>query len=206
MADLQSLYAAENLETLRQRYDSWAQRYDADACALGRMLPPVVAGFVGRHVPANVNGPVLDVGCGTGVMGLILTTVGYGPVDGMDLSPGMLAVAEEKAIYRQLFEAALGPDALPMPASSYAVVVAAGVFSPGHAGPEGLDELVRLARAGGIIVFSAALPALDDGFQAKIQQLCDGGHWNLVAASPPFASMLGSTQAPEGRVFVYRVM
>ncbi len=205
MADLHALYSAESLEALRQRYERWAQTYDPDSRALGRMLPPVVAGFVGRHGPAGVNGPVLDMGCGTGVMGLILTTVGYGPVDGVDLSPGMLAVAESKAIYRQLLEAALGPDALPMPAGSYAVVVAAGLFSPGHAGPEGLDELVRVARSGGVIVFSAALPALDDAFQAKIQHLCDSGQWNLVAASAPFASMLGSTEAPDDRVLVYRV-
>lgn len=205
MPELDPLYTAENLDALRRHYDAWADRYDADTRELGRMLPAVVAGFAGKHGPHGMNGPVLDVGCGTGVMGTVLTAIGYGPVDGLDLSPGMLAVAERKAVYRQLVEAALGPDALPMRARSYAMVLAAGVFTPGHAGPEALDELIRLTRSGGVIVFSASLPVLDDAFHARIQRLCDADAWRLIAASAPFAAMLGSAEAPEARVFAYRV-
>jgi predicted TPR repeat methyltransferase len=204
MPELSTLYNAESLEALRAHYDSWAERFDRDAQALGRMVPPVVAGMVGKHVPAGSAGPVLDVGCGTGVMGRILATLGYGPLDGVDLSPGMLAVAGRTEIYRRTYEAAIGPDRLAVASGHYSVCVAVGVFTPGHAGPEGFDELVRITRRGGVLIFSATLPVLDDTFQAKIQQLCDAGTWRLLEATAPFATTLHSPDSLDGRVFAYQ--
>jgi len=203
MPELNSLYNAESLEALRERYDAWAEHYEADAKTLGRMLPPVVAGMAGKHAPSGSAGPVMDVGCGTGVMGRILTTLGYGPVDGLDLSPGMLAVAAQKNVYRRFYEAAIGPDRLAMPTGHYNMCVAVGVFTLGHAGPEGFDELVRITRPGGVLIFSASMPVLDDAFQAKIQHLCDQGKWRLVEASAPFPTTLNSPDALQGRVFAY---
>lgn len=206
MPDLRPLYDAESLEDLRERYDAWAARYDADAAALGRLLPPVVAGVTGKAAPAGTSGPVMDAGCGTGVMGRVLAAVGYGPVDGLDLSPGMLAVAREKPVYRHLHEAALGPDRLPIADGQYGVVVAAGVFTLGHAGPEGLDELVRITRTNGVLVFSAATPVLDDAFLARIQHLADAEQWRLLEATDPFPAALASPDAPHARVFAYQRM
>lgn len=204
MPELQTLYNAESLEALREHYDAWADRFDRDAEALGRMVPPVVAGMVGKHAAAGSAGPVIDAGCGTGLMGRILATLGYGPLDGVDLSPGMLDVAAQKDIYRRTHEAAIGPDRLRIPTGHYSVCVAVGLFTPGHAGPEGFDELIRITRRGGVLIFSATLPVLDDDFQAKIQQLCDQGKWRLLEATAPFATTLNSPDALDGRVFAYQ--
>jgi predicted TPR repeat methyltransferase len=203
MPELNTLYNAESLETLRAHYDAWAQHYEEDAKLLGRMLPPIVAGMVGKHAPAGCVGPVMDVGCGTGVMGQILTTLGYGPVDGIDLSPGMLEVAAQKSVYRGFHEAAIGPDRLQITTGHYSMCIAVGVFTLGHAGPEAFDELVRVTRRGGVLIFSASMPVLDDAFQAKIQRLCDQGKWRLLEASPPFPTLLNSPDRLEGRVFAY---
>lgn len=203
--DLSKFYGAESLDALRESYDEWAASYDTDTLALARMLPPTIAGMAGKHIPNGIRGPVLDVGCGTGLMGSVLSILGYGPLDGLDLSPGMLEGASRSGVYRKLYEAAAGPDRLAMPDNSYAVAVAAGVFTLGHAGPEAFDELLRVMRPSGLIVFSATLPVLDDAFHAKIQTLSDKGRWRLVEASSPFATALNSADAPQGRVFVYRV-
>lgn len=204
MPELNALYNADSLEALRERYDAWAAQYEEDAKALGRMLPPAVAGMVGKHAPPGGTGPVMDAGCGTGVMGQVLTTLGYGPIDGLDLSPGMLEMAARKNVYRRFHEAAIGPDRLRITAAYYNLCVVVGVFTLGHAGPEGLDELVRITRRGGVLIFSASMPVLDDTFQAKIQHLCDQGKWRLLEATPPFPTILNSPDALDGRVFAYQ--
>lgn len=203
--DLNDLYGAESLEDLRGHYDAWAERYEADSLRFGRMAPPVAAGYVGRHTPLGTRGPVMDIGCGTGVMGDILTVLGLGPLDGVDLSPGMLTVAARKGVYRNLLEAAVGPDKLRAQPGSYALTIAVGVFTLGHAGPEALDEMVRLTRPGGLVVFSATLPVLDDGFHAKIQALSDRDRWRMVEATAPFTALRNVPEAPSARVFAYRV-
>jgi SAM-dependent methyltransferase len=45
-----------------------------------------------------------DVGCGTGRTGAWLLAQGIEEIDGVDITPEMLAVARERGVYRQLFE------------------------------------------------------------------------------------------------------
>ena len=87
--------SAPDYEELTQRYDTWANEYDQDLMTFGYNIPSVVAGLMGRYsVPGQ--GPVLDAGCGTGIAGQVLSVLGYRPLIGIDLSPGMLQVAESK--------------------------------------------------------------------------------------------------------------
>jgi predicted TPR repeat methyltransferase len=55
--------------------------------------------------PGRGIGPVLDLGCGTGLMALVLREDGFGPFVGVDLSPAMLAEAARKDLYAELIEA-----------------------------------------------------------------------------------------------------
>ena len=43
---------------------------------------------------------ILDLGCGTGLVGEHLHRHGYTNIDGLDLSPELLQVAQAKGIYR----------------------------------------------------------------------------------------------------------
>src|ERR1700742_3129326 len=49
-------------------------------------------------------GAVADLGCGTGRTASWLAGLGVGEIDGVDLSPGMLAAARERGVYRSLYE------------------------------------------------------------------------------------------------------
>jgi predicted TPR repeat methyltransferase len=59
---------------------------------VGYRHPTICLALLARHLPAGA-GPVLDAGAGTGIIGEWLKILGYGPVEGVDLSPGMLEVA-----------------------------------------------------------------------------------------------------------------
>jgi predicted TPR repeat methyltransferase len=42
---------------------------------------------------------VLDIGCGTGVLGKRLTVLGFKHIDGLDASEGMLKLSKETGAY-----------------------------------------------------------------------------------------------------------
>jgi ubiquinone/menaquinone biosynthesis C-methylase UbiE len=100
-----------------------------------------------------IDGAVLDVGCGTGLVGVSLREGGIGVIDGVDISPQMLAEAGDKKtkngdpVYRNLFAADL-TERLDIPDNQYAGLISAGTFTHKHLGPDSLDELWRVAAPG----------------------------------------------------------
>ncbi len=146
---LEAAYSLETPEDSIQLYASWADSYDETFIeATGYVYHE---GLVGAFLDAggSAGGAVLDVGCGTGVVGIELGDQGETTVDGLDISPEMLAVAATKITahgmkaYRNLLEVDLtGP--VDLPADSYTGIVSAGTFTFGHLPPSGIDPLLRL--------------------------------------------------------------
>ena len=58
-----------------------------------------------RHVPWSTSGRAADLGCGTGRTGAWLHGRGVASIDGVDLTPEMLAVARSRDVYDRLVEA-----------------------------------------------------------------------------------------------------
>ena len=56
---------------------------------------------------------VLDLACGTGRIGVSLRERCHGMIDGVDLTPEMLAVANNKGVYRTLQQAEVSSTGLP---------------------------------------------------------------------------------------------
>jgi predicted TPR repeat methyltransferase len=147
--DLESAYALETPEDSIRLYAGWADTYDKDfAARRGYIFAEAVAEEFARHATER-DTPVLDVGCGTGLVGVALAGLGDWAVDGVDISPEMLAVARAKGVYGALATGDL-TGALDMPDAAYGGFTSAGTFTHGHVGPEALDELVRIARPGAL--------------------------------------------------------
>ncbi|MGX9356304.1 class I SAM-dependent DNA methyltransferase [Roseobacteraceae bacterium S113] len=149
--DLHSAYALETPEDNLRLYADWAASYDADfADATGYRLPGAVAQ---AYQSCGGQGPVLDVGAGTGLVGKALARLDVGPVDGTDLSQEMLDIAAMKGFYARLFRADI-TQPLDIPDAHYAGAVSAGTFTHGHVGPGPVAELLRVIRPGGWLVVS----------------------------------------------------
>lgn len=205
LSRLESTYGAGSIGELRRAYDNWAEEYEADVQQLGRTLPVIVAGLLARYMPPD-GGAVLDAGAGTGIMGQLLSVLGYDPIDALDLSEQMLAQAKEKGVYRELHQGQLGKR-LDLPDNRYSGVVAVGVLTVGHAGPEALDELIRVTRPGGVMVFNVTSPLYRNGFGEKVKELESDGRWELIEATeefPPHLNLEGNGAL--SRVFAYRVL
>ncbi len=146
-------YALETPEDSVRLYGEWALTYDTEFVdRFGYVLFRRVAEQLAK-LKDRVDGPVLDVGCGTGIVGACLREAGIEAVDGIDISAPMLAEAGRKRtangepVYRNLIEADLTTK-LDIADARYAGLVSAGTFTHGHLGPEPLNELWRVAAPG----------------------------------------------------------
>lgn len=162
-------YAIRTPEDSLRVYRDWAASYDTGfAARMAYRLPDLVAR---AYAAAGGAGPVLDAGAGTGLLGMALAGQGIGPVDGIDLSPEMLAVARAKGCYRHLVEADLTRP-LPPLHGPYAGVVSSGTFTHGHVGAAALRPLAGLCRPGAILAFSVNAGVWDSaGFGAALARL-----------------------------------
>ena len=80
---------------------------------------------------------------------------------------------------------------------AYAAIVSTGVFTTGHVGVEGLPELFRIARPGGLIVLSVRVTVWESGFADYLKQKEAKGVVEALETTPIYASMpAGSVTSP----------
>ena len=203
---LNEVYSADgDRNTLDHLYDQWALSYDADLWASGNPYIAILAGMVGRHVP-DLNARILDGGCGTGLLGQVLYQIGYKNLVGIDPARGMLELAQRKNCYQALHPLLLS-SRIALDDNSFDAVVAAGVLTHGHAPPESLDGMLKVARPGAPIAFSISTIAVEEGgFGDKMARLERGGYWSALERSETFRTYPFSEEMGHVRhwVAVYR--
>jgi predicted TPR repeat methyltransferase len=107
---LLAAYRGDTLETLspffiQSLFDQYAFNYDEHLKNTLEYNAPSVARsllYAASALPLNA-GAVLDLGCGTGLMGVVMRDIATELI-GVDLSAGMLQQAEKTAIYNKLIE------------------------------------------------------------------------------------------------------
>ncbi len=186
---LDTVYAAKSVDEIARSYDDWADQYDTEMASLGYRHPAICLALLCRHLPAGAV-PILDAGAGTGLIGEWLRIVGYPSAEALDISPGMLAVARRKGVYDRLHQAALGTR-LPFDDGYFAGVVSAGVFTTGHVGVEGLDDLIRVTRSGGALILTVKDTVWSEGFARRVRELEAAGTLTLLEETPAYVSMPG---------------
>jgi predicted TPR repeat methyltransferase len=188
---LGAVYDAKTPEEVAALYDGWAATYDAEMAAAGYRHPSICLALLARHLPRGA-APVLDAGAGTGLIGEWLGILGYHHVEALDLSEGMLAVAAAKGAYKALHNLALG-GTLPFADGHFAGIVSAGVFTTGHVGAEGLPELIRICRPGGVIVLTVKTTLWEAGFAKAVAAHAAAGRIAVAEETTPYVSMPGET-------------
>lgn len=201
---VQWIYSSRNNQELAERYDQWAKDYDQDLEQDFEWLGPQRAAEVfARYVPKDSR--ILDAGAGTGLVGKFLWEKGYRRIIAMDLSSGMLAEARKKNVYQEFHQMVMG-EPLGFETDSFDAVVSVGVLTVGHAPASSLDELVRITRPGGYVVFSLRPDVYETaGFKEKQAALESQGKWRLVEESEKFQPLPKGEPEVYHQVWVYQV-
>jgi predicted TPR repeat methyltransferase len=92
---------------LRAVFDGYADRFERHLISLGYRIPGAIRKVLLTHRSLRTGtpvGPVLDLGCGTGLVAVALSDLPVGPITGVDVSGRMLAQAAAKGLYEELRE------------------------------------------------------------------------------------------------------
>lgn len=147
------ILTAASTNELMQVYDGWAARYDRELLEDWGYTSPQKAVHLLLEAMASNDLAVLDAGCGTGLVGVLLKEAGISSLTGIDYSPGMLAEAERKGVYDTLHTIDMN-NPLTLPSDSFDAVTCIGTFTSTHVKPQAVTELARVTRSGGVLVFT----------------------------------------------------
>ena len=194
------VYKLEKDKEIYDLYTEWADSYEQDVIQNGYRTPERCANDL-ANITRDFSLPILDIGCGTGYSGLALQKAGFTTIDGTDINPSMLAIAQSRQIYNNVY---LGTIENPFPdnASSYAVISAIGVIGSGAAPVGILKETVKILASDAYFVFSLNEHTLKDPvFSEAIEESIEAGVCDLVSKSMgPHLEKLNTNSA----VFVLR--
>ena len=154
-------------------FNGCAGDFDAHLVSLHYRIPGLLRAALLAERPSLAGaterfGPVLDLGCGTGLVGVALSDLNLAPLVGGDLAAGMLAQARARGLYADLRQADI-ETVLAEATESWALLLAGDVLC--YVGA--LEGILKNARArlrpgapgaAGLFLFSVeALPAAEAG-------------------------------------------
>ena len=188
---LEWIDAAKSKEEFAERYDEWASTYDEDLIEKWEYRMPAFIGDLFMKYVKNHEASILDAGAGTGLGGEYIKQHGYDNLVGIDASQGMLNQAKPKNIYRKLEKMFLG-ERLDFPDNHFDAVLSVGTIGP--APPESFDELIRITKSSGFIVFSLRVAFYNEPqFHEKLRSLQELGKWKLVEWTDPVQGIPGES-------------
>ena len=146
-------------EDSRELYAQWAPTYDKSFIEETKYIYPAnIARVLSKHMPADRSFTVIDIGCGTGAVGEEVAKIRpKSIIEGVDISPEMLAVAASKLradgakVYEDLHEADITAT-IYFASNYFDFLVSAGSFTIGHLGAYELIDVIQVCRSGATIV------------------------------------------------------
>lgn len=146
-------------------FDEYADRFDASLTgALGYRAPELLERAIRRAAPGRQFPRALDLGCGTGLMGVRLRSL-VGKLEGQDISSAMLRKAEARGVYDRLDKSDL--QMLALDPASVDLVTAADVFIYLGALDRVFATVAGGLSAGGLFAFSVEALDADGGFRLR---------------------------------------
>ena len=202
---VQWVYSSRDNKELEDRYDRWANDYDKDLEKdFAYRAPRVAAEYFAKYV--SIEARILDAGAGTGLVGEVLSEMGYSNLIAMDMSPGMLQEARKKNVYKELHRMVMG-EKLGFNTDSFDAVICVGTLTLGHAPANSLNELVRITKSAGHIVYTLRPDIYEEkGFKEIHNELESTGEWKLVEVSEEIQVLPKGEPDIYHQVWVYQVM
>ncbi|XP_046580017.1 demethylmenaquinone methyltransferase-like [Haliotis rubra] len=177
-------------QQIADMYNDFADEYEEKHLGLGLRSHLRIGEYMADTYPQDQRATlrVLDVGAGTGLVGEMLSELGFVQIDALDPAQKMLDIAKTKNIYQRLICAFLNKDRIDeIETDQYDCITAAGAFNEGLIPVCAFHEMIRIVKPGGRIVFTITDKYIDvtDGYRNDllpfIQKMADEGVWDVTA-------------------------
>jgi len=164
-----------------KHYDAWAKTYEQDLLDQVGYSAHILGARAFASICPDRSGAIVDIGCGTGLVGVELKQFGFSNIDGLDISPEMMAIAAEKSVYQRLITGDMNIG-VSVPDGHYDAAICVGSFAPGHLAPSCLPEIIRLVKPGApIVIFMNAAPYQAENYEDHIRALETKGLWSVTS-------------------------
>lgn len=199
-------------ELIAELFDTYAASFDEHlAEGLQYGVPKSLAALVGDlGAPRDASWRVLDLGCGTGLVGVELRTFARTLI-GCDLSPRMIARARQRGIYDELYCEDLG--ATLARGSDADLIVAADVFIYVGVLDATIAACAAALRPGGLLAFSVERSSGDDVVLQPTLRYAHGDayvrglatkHGFVIERAEPSILRIDNAQPVHGVLYVLR--
>ena len=171
---------SKNDNRLTKVYRDWAKKYDYDNdYVLGTVSQSKSVNLLSTRLK-NKTAKIIDVGCGTGLVGEKLKAKDFIYFDGIDISKDMLSIAKSRG-YRNLFLGSLNKQ-LPVLDDAYDAAMCIGVFTHGHVSSDRFNELCRIVKPGGYVCFTINEGVFEEyGFKEMIAEFQLNKAWEVIS-------------------------
>jgi dTDP-4-amino-4,6-dideoxygalactose transaminase/ubiquinone/menaquinone biosynthesis C-methylase UbiE len=159
-------------------YDAWVSDYDEEHLRNGWK---VFLNYIAYNLTLQLNddSKILDVGCGTGLLGKELKSYGFNQLYGLDISKKSLKTAGELEIYQDLYQGELGSP-LKLESNSFDLLVSSGVFTRNQVPLNAFEELIRVLKPGGLFVVAFRVED-NDFYYKEAKEYCEKNIWREVS-------------------------
>jgi predicted TPR repeat methyltransferase len=171
-------------ENIAEHYNELSKHYEEIYLRAGWHDPLKCAELAKHFIGDNAaTANVLDMGCGTGLVGQYLKERGFNNIVGIDASAGMIEKARTKNVYSEFHELFLGrPDTFPEHFhGKFDVVTASGILAEGHLDNRVFDEMLLALKTGGYAIFATRTMYLTQyDYVSKMIELTSQSQWKLI--------------------------
>lgn len=133
-------------------YDKWAKNYESDLVDDLNYVAHVDTATIFSELIKSKDARILDVACGTGLVGEELQKLGYRNVDGTDFSNEMLKISKCRNVYNALFQHDFTQP--PADPGQYDAVICVGMFSFSVPRISHMINVVNMASPGSLCVIT----------------------------------------------------
>lgn len=191
-------------------YTDWAQTYNKTLCSGRYNGPEIAAAEVAARIPEERRQHVriIDIAAGTGKVGVELSKKGFTIIDALEPSEGMLDVLRETGVYSTKYQEFLGIGQNSVPDDTYDVLTIVGGMGEGHVPVQGVDDMIRITKPGGLVIivmreeYLYEVNEYKDRLVPHMDFLQQKGYWTKVEMKTISNYAFGK----DGIVFTYRVL
>jgi len=193
------------VDMVKEYFDKVAKDYESAMRLWGYCIPELVSTALIEHgnIKPSSDVKIMDLGCGSGAVGLALHKKGFTNLSGADISEGMIGIAEQKGIYTTIKKANLLEE-LPFEPESFDAAISSAVTT--YLDSSALKYWLPILKKGGVlcVVHKASVWPKWEEEQKRLES---SGAWKNIYCSKepvPYLPSLDCKGTNNARIYIFQ--